>query len=117
MYALAVPIYTDGSNSGEGLGCGPDFPDFYVFISLPVVASILIEETCDIFLALSRILFHESNNFVIYSDSRNARQALGSLYTRNSLVLKIRSVETFPRSIDFLFPEVSRLGSFLAPSP
>ena len=34
--------------------------------------------------------FHISDNFVIYSDSRSALQALGCLYTRNPLVLKIQ---------------------------
>ena len=158
--------------------------------SLPGVASIFTVELCVIFLALSRISFHDSNNFVIYSDSRSALQALWSLYTRSPLVLKIQrflfdlhafenlysavvlsgnekadvlhkraiqlppanhnalplrlrslyslfhqcllavplkpaccewqyvgSVETFPWSMDFLFPAVSPLGSFLVPSP
>ena len=66
------------------------FPDFDVFISLPVVASIFTAELYDIFLALPRISFHTNNKFVIYSDSRSARQALGSLNTCNSLVLKLQ---------------------------
>ena len=37
-----------------------------------------------------RISFHDSNIFVIYSDSRSALQALGSLHTRSPLVLKIQ---------------------------
>ena len=59
-------------------------------LSLPVVISIFRAELCAIFLALSRILFHNSTNFVIYSDSRSALQALGGLYTHNSLVMKIQ---------------------------
>ena len=71
------------------MGCDTGFPDFDVFISLPVVASMFTAELCAIFLALSRISFHVSNNSVIYADSRSVLQALGNLYTRNPLVLKI----------------------------
>ena len=53
------------------MGCAPIFPDFDVVISL-------------------RISFYDSNNFVIYSDSRSHLQALGRVYTRNPLVLKIQ---------------------------
>ena len=42
------------------------------------------------FSSLSRISFHNGNNFVIYFDSRSALQALESLYTRNPLALKIQ---------------------------
>ena len=69
MHTPAVPIYTDGSKSSEGVGCAAVFPDFDVFILLPVVASIFTAELCVIFLGLSRMSFHDSNNFVIYSDS------------------------------------------------
>ena len=65
-----------GSKSSEGVGCAAVFPDYDVFISHPVAASVFTVELCVIFLALSRILFHDSNNFVIYLDSRNALQAL-----------------------------------------
>ena len=47
-------------------------------------------EICAIFLALSCISVHDSNNFIIYYDSRSALQALGSLYTLNPLVIKIQ---------------------------
>ena len=90
MYTPSFLIYTDGSKSGEGVGCPAVFLYFDVFISFPVVASIFTAELCAIFLTVSRISFHGINNFVIYSDSRSAVQALGSLYTRNPLVLKIQ---------------------------
>ena len=90
MHAQAVPIYTDRSKSSEGVGCAGVFPDFEVFISLPVTASTFTAELCAIFLALSRISFRDIDSFVIYSDIRCALQALGSLYTRNPLVLKIQ---------------------------
>ena len=64
----------------------PRFFQTFTCSSLPVVASIFTAELCP----LSRISVHDSNNFIIYSDSRNALQALGILYTRNPLVLKIR---------------------------
>ena len=58
----ALPIYIDGSKSSEGVGFPTVFPEFDVFISLPVVASIFTAELCAIFLTL------DNNNFVIYSD-------------------------------------------------
>ena len=78
------------------VGCAAVFPDFKVFLSLPVVASILTEELCAIFLDLSHISFHDSFNFVVHSDYRSALQALGSFYTRSSLVVKI---QRFPRDL------------------
>ena len=69
VHAPYISIYTDGSKSSEDVGCAAVFPDFNVFISLPVVASIFTAELCAIFLTLSRISFHDSNSFVIYSDS------------------------------------------------
>ena len=57
VHAPSVPIYTDGSKSSGGVGCAAVFPDFDVFISLPVVASIFTIELCAIFLTLSRISF------------------------------------------------------------
>ena len=77
------------SEYNEGVGCAAVFPDF-VFISLPVAASIFTAELCAIFLLLIRISVHDSDSFVIYSDSRSALLALGSLYTRNPLVLEIQ---------------------------
>ena len=90
MQSPSVPIYTDDSISSEGVGCVAVFPDFEVFISLPVVASIFRAELCAIFLALSRISFYDSDSFVVYSDSRSALQALGNFYARNPLVLKFQ---------------------------
>ena len=72
VHATYVAIYTDGSKSSKGVGCAAVFPDFDVFLSLP------------------RISFPDIDSFVIYSDSRSALQVLGSLYTPNPLVLKIR---------------------------
>ena len=75
MHDQAVPIYTDGFKSS---GCADVFHDFELLISLPVVASIFTAELYAIFLAISRISFH-NNNFVLHSDFRNALQAIGSL--------------------------------------
>ena len=44
MYAPSVQIYIDGAKSSEGVGCVAVFPDFDVFLSLPVVASIYTAE-------------------------------------------------------------------------
>ena len=90
VHTPSVPIYTDGSKSSEGVGLVSVFSDFYVLISLPVVASNFTVELSAIFLVFSRISFHDCNNLVIYSDSRSALLALGSLYTRKSLALKIQ---------------------------
>ena len=76
---LFLSIKVDLSQSVEGVGCAAVFPDFDVFISL-LVAFIFAAELCAIFLALTRILFHDCATFVIHSDSCNAVQDLGSLY-------------------------------------
>ena len=47
-------------------------------------------ELVAILLALTRISFDVVDSFLIYSDSRSDLQALGSLYPRNFLVLKIQ---------------------------
>ena len=78
MPAPAVPIYTDGFKSCEDVGCAAVFPEFDAFISLSLPASIFTAELYAIFLALSRVSFHDSNNFVSYSDSRSAMQSLGA---------------------------------------
>ena len=44
VHAPYVSIYTDGSKSSEGVGCAAVFPEFDVFISLPVAASIFTTE-------------------------------------------------------------------------
>ena len=44
VHAPAVPIYTDGPKSSEGVGCATVFPSFEVFISLPLVVSIITAE-------------------------------------------------------------------------
>ena len=89
FHASSVPIYTDGYKASEAV---PLFFMILTYSSLPVVASIFTTELCAIFLALSRISFHESDSFIIYSDSRSSLQALGSPYTGNLLVLKIQRV-------------------------
>ena len=66
MHDPAVLIYTDGSKSREGVEYATAFD---VFISLPLVASTFPADLYAIFLALSRISFYDSTNFVIYSDS------------------------------------------------
>ena len=60
------------------LFCVAVFHDFDVFISLSLVVSISTAESYAIFVSFSLISFHDSNNFVMYSDSRSALQALGS---------------------------------------
>ena len=45
-------------------------------------------------IAVTRISFDTADSFIIYSDSRIALQALGSLYPCNSLVLKIQRFVT-----------------------
>ena len=57
VYAPSVPIYIDGFKSSEAVGSAAVFPDFDLFIPLPVVVSMFTAESCVIFLALSRISF------------------------------------------------------------
>ena len=74
MHTPDIPIYIDKSIILV-TGCESVFPDFGVFISLPLVVSLFTAELSAIFLALSRIYF------VIYSDF----QAATLLGTRNPL--------------------------------
>ena len=43
---VPFPIYADGSKSSQGVSCATKFPDFEVFISLPIVALIFAVELC-----------------------------------------------------------------------
>ena len=88
VHAPALPICTDGSKSSEGVGCAAVFHDFDVFISLPSVLYIFTVELCVIFLALTRISFHDSATFVICSDFRSAGAFIHTILW--SLVLKIQ---------------------------
>ena len=89
-HAQSVQIYTDGSKSALGVHCATLFPELEMFVSLPLMASIFTSGPCAIFLALTRISTPNGSSFVIYSDSLSALQALGKLYTRHALVLKIQ---------------------------
>ena len=74
----------------SGVGCAAIFPDFETFVSLQLMESIFTAELCAIFLALTRISTHNGSSLVIYSDSLIALQALGELYARYALVLKVQ---------------------------
>ena len=85
---MHAPIYTDGSKSSECVGCATVFPDFDMFKSLPVVASIFIAELYAI--SSPFLVFHSTTVIIsIFILTRNGLQVLGSLYTRNPFVLKI----------------------------
>ena len=116
VYGPAVPIHTDGSESSKGVGYAAVFPDFEVFFSLPAAALFFIVELHAIFLAFSRISFHDSNNFVIYCDSRSALQALGSRYKLNSLVWRYNVFFVTFTSVESLSPSGGSLPTlgFLA---
>ena len=89
-HAQSIPIYTDGSKSASRVGCTAVFSDFEMFVSLPLMATIFTAELCAIFLALTQISTHNDSSFIVHSDSSSALHALGRLYTRHALVLKIQ---------------------------
>ena len=87
----SVPVYTDGSKSGAGVGCGVVFPSFCRGNSLPKAASVFTAELSAIVLALEVIFTLPVSSFVIFSDSRSALSALQS-FTSASLHPLILSI-------------------------
>ena len=83
VHIPSVPIYTDGLKSSEVVGCTTVFLDLDVFISLPVVASISTAELCAIFIAHSRISFHDSNNFAFILTPKCPAGLWEPLYTQS----------------------------------
>ena len=77
-HASAVPVYTDGSKSDEGVGSSAVFPSFEAFWSLPQTASVFMEELLAIFLALTGVSFDTADSFIIYSNSGSTLHALGT---------------------------------------
>ena len=74
----SIPVYTDGSKSGAGVGCGVVFPSFCRGSSLPKAASVFTAELSAIVLALEVIFTLPVSSFTIFSDSRSALSALQS---------------------------------------
>lgn len=84
----AIPVFTDGSKSDDGVGFGVVFPSFCRGGSLPSVASVFTAELSAIVLALRIIFTLPVNSFMIFSDSRSALSALESFtLSVNPLVL------------------------------
>ena len=72
----SIPVYTDGSKSGAGVGCGIVFPSFCRGSSLPQAASVFTTELSAIVLAFEVIFTLPVSSFTISSDSRSALFAL-----------------------------------------
>lgn len=83
-----LPVYTDGSKSDAGVGFGAVFPDAERSGSLNESASIFTAELYAILIVLKEILIRNDKNFVIYSDSLSALQAL-NFNSTHPLVLEI----------------------------
>ena len=71
-----LPIFTDGSRSGEGVGFAVVFPDSIESKRLPNESSIYSAELFAILHALKRIFTMQQNSYVIVSDSLSALTAI-----------------------------------------
>ena len=90
-HSESIPVYTDGSKSAAGVGCGVVFPFLSRSSSLPKTASVFTAELSAIVLALQIIFTLPVSSFVIFSDSRSALSALKSFNSSslNPLLLSI----------------------------
>ena len=85
------PIYTDGSKSDEGTGYSVVYADNTIKRSLPEHASVFTAELSAINEALEVIRRDASAaEFVIYSDSRSALEAIDKFYPINHIVCQIQ---------------------------
>jgi ribonuclease HI len=89
-----IEIYTDGSKREDGVGSAAVWEDCYESESLLKQASIMTAELYAIKIALEKIASMEGSNFVIFSDSRSALQAINIYHPLHPVVIKIRQLNT-----------------------
>ena len=86
-----VPIYTDGSKSADGVGCAAVLPSRVLSARLPAAASVFSAELRAVLPALAFILRDSSPNYVLYSDSRSALQAICNPFSVHPIVREIHT--------------------------
>ena len=89
QHSDAVPVFTDGSKSHDGVGFGVHFPDFERRGRLPNSASIFTAELHGILKALKEIVLTDDRIFIIYCDSTSVLQSLKIFNPTHPLVLDI----------------------------
>ena len=82
-------VFTDGSKSDAGVGFGVISETFNRYGCLPPYASIFTAELFAILTAVKQILSLDKNDFVIFSDSQSALQALQVFNSVNPIVMEI----------------------------
>ena len=85
----SILVFTDGSKSDAGVGFGVVFPNFSRSGRLPNQASIFTAESFAILTALKEIASHPRENYVLFSDSKSALQAVEHFNTAHPIILAI----------------------------
>ena len=83
-------LYTDGSKSDSGVGCAVIHEDTAYPAKLPDYASIFTAELTAVVAALDLAYHSSDSNFVIYSDSWSALEAIKSFNSFHPLIQKVQ---------------------------
>ena len=90
IHSNNIQIYTDGSKSNEGVGCGIIIENNTFHKKLPSYGSVYSAELTAISIALSKIPGQPNREYTIYSDSQSALRAIDSFRSDHPLVLDIQ---------------------------
>ena len=88
-HSYCTPIYTDGSQDNERVGCGTIIDNSSCKQRLPSNASIFTAEVTAIDLALDAITESDDDHFIIFSDSFSVLLSLHNMKLDNALILKL----------------------------
>ena len=91
----SIPVFTDGSKSGAGVGYAVVFPSFCRGGCLPDNASVFTAEMSAIILAFKLIFTLPISSFTIFSDSRSALSALQHFGPSSPHPLVLSALEWF----------------------
>ncbi|XP_055925872.1 uncharacterized protein LOC129957542 [Argiope bruennichi] len=82
QYSSFIPVYTDGSKSNEHVGCAIVTPSDILSYRLNNCCSVFTAELMAIFCALQEIPPSAQRNFIIYTDSMSALEALAHFHNQ-----------------------------------
>ena len=88
---LKYNIYTDGSKGEGGTAFAVYSKDKNISLSLPAEASIFTAEITAILYASKLIRKRKESQYVIYTDSQSAVEAINAFYSKNYIINKIKS--------------------------
>ena len=83
-------LYTDGSKSGNGMGCAVIHEDTAYISKLPDYASVFTAELTAVATALDQVYNSSDSNFVVYCDSRSTLEAIKKFNSFHPLVQKVQ---------------------------